>query len=106
LLIKKLKVMKKTFLNLRKMGFVLVAATSMLAFSCGAGEEAETTEGEATEEPAEGTDEHAEVEEASCDEAQCDAAECDGGDSTDAAVEASCDGAEASCDNGSCDGGH
>ena len=31
--------MKKTFLNLRKMGFVLVAASGMLAFSCG-GEEA------------------------------------------------------------------
>ena len=93
--------MKKTFLNLRKMGFVLVAATSMLAFSCGGGEEEETTDGEATE--------HAEGEEASCDgaeatcdgtEATCDATECEGGDSTDAAVEESCDGAEASCDGG------
>lgn len=86
--------MKKTFLNLRQMGFVLVAATSMLAFSCGGGEDdAETTEADATEETTETTEE-------SCDEDACEDDMCDGdsceGDSTD---EASCDGdMEESCE--------
>lgn len=87
--------MKKTFLNLRKMGFVLVAAGSMLAFSCGGGEE-ETTDNEGTDTEAT-TETETETEE-TCDEA-CDATTCDGTeDST-----ATCDGAEA-CDGAeSCD---
>lgn len=87
--------MKKTFLNVRKMGFVLVAATSMLAFSCGGGEEetteGETTEGETTEEVTEEVTEEA-CEEGACEEGQCDGGTCEGGDST--AMEESCDGGQ------------
>ncbi len=87
--------MKKTFLNLRKMGFVLVAATSMLAFSCGGGEEEATDEGEATEEVTDEVTEECDGADMECDGAECDGAECDGADSTDAME---CDGGEESCD--------
>jgi hypothetical protein len=44
--------MKMTVLNLRKIGFAVVAASSMLVFSCGAEETTEATEAPA-ETPAE-----------------------------------------------------
>lgn len=81
--------MKKTFLNLRKIGFVMVAATSMVAFSCGGGEE-EATDEATTEET---TTEETTTEEVVVEET-CDAA-CDGADTT--GGEATCDGGE-SCE--------
>ncbi len=109
--------MKKTFLNLRKMGFVLVAATGMLAFSCG-GEEAHDEATDAIENLGEELENalNDAVEEADdAIDASCDGADsCDGGDTTDAdgmACEAgACDGADASCDGAegeehSCDHG-
>jgi len=68
--------MKKSFLNLRKLGLVLVAAGSMAMYSCGGGEEShdENTEN---------------VEEASCGEGKC-------GDGAE----------EASCGEGKCGEGH
>ena len=88
--------MKKTFLNLRKMGFVLVAATSMLAFSCGGGEEGETTEGEGetTEETTDETTD--ETTEESCEEA------CEGADADTTAGEGACE--EGACEEGACEG--
>lgn len=95
--------MKKTFLNLRKMGFVLVAATAMVAFSCGGDEAAdEATEAienlgdelnEALDNASENMD--AAVEEAtdSADAMACEAGACEGGDS--------CEGGDAhSCEHG------
>jgi basic membrane protein A len=90
--------MKKTFLNLRKMGFVLVAASAMLAFSCGgeAADDAAETATEAVEEATEATEEAVEeateaVEEAACEEGACEEGACDGGD---AAEDHSCDHGE------------
>ncbi len=45
--------MKMTVLNLRKIGFALVAASSMLVFSCGAEETTEATTDAPAETPAE-----------------------------------------------------
>jgi len=64
--------------ELRKIGFVLVAAASMLAYSCGGTEEPKTeTEPETPEV----------VVEPSCEPA-CDGTTCDGGDSTETACDA------------------
>lgn len=75
--------MKKTVLNLRNMGFVLVAAASMFAISCG--EEA------ATEEVTDATTETVETPEEVVEEV----AACDMGDDTAAA-----------CEGGACEDGH
>ncbi len=81
--------MKKIVLNLRNLGFALVASTAMLAFSCG-GEE--TVEG-ATDAAAEATETAVEVVEEAVEEAV---------DATDSAAAMACDGgdgAEHSCDH-------
>ena len=88
--------MKKTVLNLRNLGFALVASTAMFAFSCG-GEE--TVEGatEAADDAA--TEVEAEATEAV--DAAVEAA-CDMGDAADSAAAMACDGgegAEHSCDH-------
>ena len=77
--------MKKTVLNLRNLGFALVASTAMFAFSCG-GEE--TVEG-ATDAAADAATEAVD-------------AACDMGDAVDSAASMACDGgegAEHSCDH-------
>lgn len=91
--------MKKTFLNLRKMGFVLLAAGSMVAISCG-GETAEDEAtdavvndaidslNEATEEMEAAMDEVIELieevadttAEGTCEEGACEDGACEGGD--------------------------
>lgn len=88
--------MKKTVLNLRNLGFALVASTAMFAFSCG-GEE--TVEG-ATDAAAEAATEATETATEAVEEA-VDAA-CDMGDMADSAAAMACDGgegAEHSCDH-------
>ncbi len=97
--------MKKTFLNLRKMGFVLVAATSMLAFSCG-GEEVAEDATEAIEnlgdELNSALDEamDTDTDDASCEDGACEDGACDGGDTT--GTDSCEDGA---CEDGACEGG-
>lgn len=98
LLILKNQIMKKTILNLRKMGFVLVAASGMLAFSCG-GEEAVEDATDAVENAVDdATDVADDVVDAACDGADgtdaCDA----GDDTTDMACDGSCGGGEDACD--------
>lgn len=82
--------MKKTVLSLRKLGFVLVAATSMFAFSCGSADEAtDITDAPATEEI---------IDEAgACEAGACEAGACEGGDSTDAHA---CEGGDHACEAG------
>ena len=85
--------MKKTVLNLRNLGFALVASTAMFAFSCG-GEE--TVEG-ATEAAADAATE-VEAEATEAVDAAVDAAV----EAADSAAAMACDGgegAEHSCDN-------
>jgi len=98
--------MKKSFLNLRKLGLVLVAAGSMAMYSCGGGEEShdETTENVEEVETVEANEED------HTDEMQCGEGKCGDGmeDSTHACGEGKCgDGAEeASCGEGKCGEGH
>lgn len=89
--------MKKTFLNLRKMGFVLLAAGSMVAVSCGG----DTTEDEATEaanELLENLDEAVEEMDAEVDEAMEEVEEA-----VDTTAEGACE--EGACEDGACEGG-
>lgn len=74
--------MKMTVLNLRKIGFAVVAASSMLVFSCGA-EEAEAT----TEAPVETPAEPVVAEPVPAEPVAADTAamNCDGGESCEAA---------------------
>ncbi len=94
--------MKKTVLNLRKMGFVLVAATAMLAFSCGG----ETTEeGEVTDAVEETmNDAEAEIEEV-MENVEEDVNEMMDSANTavDSLAEGSCE--EGACEEGACGGG-
>jgi len=95
--------MKKSFLNLRKLGLVVVAASTMAMYSCGGEEHAEEEATEAVENPEEVVVEEVVEEDMKCEAGKCegqDAAEkscgegkCDGGDATEA--EAKCDGGEA-----------
>ena len=82
--------MKKTFLNLRKMGFVLLAASSMLAFSCGGEEAADDAAETATEAVEDATE--------AVEEATEDATEA-----VEEAVEGACEGG--ACEGGACEGG-
>lgn len=71
--------MKMTVLNLRKIGFAVVAASSMLVFSCGAEEATEATEAPA-EAPVETPAPEPAPEPVAADTA---APACDGGDACD-----------------------
>lgn len=109
LLILKNQIMKKTFLNLRKMGFVLVAASGMLAFSCG-GEEAADDATDAIENPGDQlNDALDDAADAKADSTEVSSDGADGAeiDSTEMACDGSCDGADAACDGGdhACDHG-
>lgn len=94
--------MKKSFLNLRKLGLVVVAASTMAMYSCGGGEEhSEDAATEAVENPEEVVEEDMKCEAGKCEgqdaaEESCGEGKCDGGDATEA---------EAKCDGGKCDGG-
>jgi uncharacterized low-complexity protein len=79
--------MKKSFLNLRKLGLVVVAASAMAMYSCGGEESHEEGSENAPEEV---------VEEVivPADEMKCEAGKCEGQDAT-----------EESCGDGKCDGG-
>lgn len=88
--------MKKTVLNLRNLGFALVASTAMFAFSCGGEETVEGATDAATEAATEATETATEVVEEAVEAA------CDMGDATDSAAAMACDGgegAEHSCDH-------
>ena len=89
--------MKKTFLNLRKMGFVLVAASAMVAFSCGG----DTSEEEATE----AVEDLMENLEESMDEAMEEMEEAveEMEEATDSLSEGACE--EGACEEGACEGG-
>ncbi len=74
--------MKMTVLNLRKIGFAVVAASSMLVFSCGAEEAEATTDAPAAETPAPEVTPEPVAEPVAADTA---AMNCDGGESCEAA---------------------
>ena len=85
--------MKKIVLNLRNLGFALVASTAMLAFSCGGEETVEGATDAAADAAAEATETAVEVVEEAVEEAV---------DATDSAAAMACDGgegAEHSCDH-------
>jgi hypothetical protein len=74
--------MKMTVLNLRKIGFAVVAASSMLVFSCGAEEAEATTDAAPAETPAPEVAPEPVAEPVAADTT---APACDGGDSCDGA---------------------
>lgn len=85
--------MKKTVLNLRNLGFALVASTAMFAFSCGGEETVEGATDAATEATEAATEAATEVVEEVVEEAV---------EATDSAAAMACDGgegAEHSCDH-------
>lgn len=94
--------MKKSFLNLRKLGLVVVAASTMAMYSCGGGEEhSEDAATEAVENPEEVVEEEV-VEE----EMKCEAGKCEGQDATEESCgEGKCDGGDATEAEAKCDGG-
>ena len=90
--------MKKSFLNLRKLGLIVVAASTMAMYSCSEAEEH--------------ADEATEAVENAVDEMKCEEGKCEHGDATEEHTcgEGKCDdGAaaegETKCDGGKCDGG-
>ena len=86
------KIMKKSFLNLRKLGLVLVAAGAMAMYSCGGGEENHDENADHTEETAADSkceDGHAEGDHS------CGEGKCEGGDASE----------EMKCEAGKCDKG-
>lgn len=89
--------MKKTFLNLRKMGFVLLAAGSMVAISCGG----ETAEDEATD-AANDLIDSLNVAADQIDQAMDQATE-ELKDVVDTTAEGACE--EGACEDGACEGG-
>ena len=97
LLILKNQIMKKTFLNLRKMGFVLLAAGSMVAISCG-GETAEDEATDAANDLIESLNEAADEMEEAMDEAMEELEEV-----VDTTAEGACE--EGACEDGACEGG-
>jgi uncharacterized low-complexity protein len=106
--------MKKSFLNLRKLGLVVVAASAMAMYSCGEESHEEGTENTSeevvSEEMHDDTDmkcEAGKCEGGEATEASCGEGKCDGGDASETEGETKCDGGDASETEGEtkCDGG-
>jgi len=90
--------MKKTFLNLRKMGFVLLAAGSMVAISCG-GETAEDEATDAANDKIDSLNAQAGIK----DEEIIDSKEENPGGGIDTTAEGTCE--EGACEDGACESG-